>query len=144
MDVEQDRTPKLGFAQKSWEQRLEGEISFLSTASLHRIRLQQRANEGYRALLQPLVEPGRTTVVWVDRWDAAIAGHMLTGVDVVDTRGDRLQVPIEGTRVLFLGWEAPTEGFEAVERDGYGAFMADISIDELPMTIGRLEAVPVY
>ena len=144
MDVEQDRTPKLGFAQKTWEQRIEGEVSFLSTASLHRIRLQQRANEGYRALLQPLVEPGRTTVVWVDRWDAAIAGHMLTGVDVVDTRGDRLQVPIEGTRVLFLGWEAPTEGFQAVERDGYGAFMADVSIDELPMTIGRLEAIPVY
>ncbi len=143
MDVERDRTPKRPFAEKSWSERVASELSFLATASLGRVRVQQSANEGYRSLLQPMVKPGRTTVVWVDRWDAAIAGHMLTGVDVVDPRGDRLQVPVEGTRVLYLGWEGP-EDFESIERDGYGAWMRDLAIDELPLSIGRLEAVPVY
>lgn len=143
VDVELDRTPKLNFAEKSWKERITGEVSFLSTASLQRIRLQQRANAGYVALLQPEVQPGRTTVVWVDRWDAAIAGHMLTGVDVVDTRGDRLQVPAEGTRVLYLGWESP-EGFTPIQREGYGAWVRDVTIQDLPLTIGRLEAVAVY
>ena len=109
----------------------------------YQLSCADRAAHRVVALLQPEVQPGRTTVVWVDRWDAAIAGHMLTGVDVVDTRGDRLQVPAEGTRVLYLGWESP-EGFTPIQREGYGAWMRDVTIQDLPLTIGRLEAVAVY
>ena len=143
VDIEVDPTPKRPFAEKTWPERIQSELSFWSTASLRRVRLQQRANEGYRSLLEPQVLPGRTTVVWVDRWDAAIAGELLDGVTVVDTRGDRLQVPLEGTRVLYLAWEAP-DGFAPIERDGYGAWQRDLRIEELPLRIGRLDAVPVY
>jgi hypothetical protein len=144
INIELDQSPKLAFGEKTWAERLGGEASFFATASLGRLRLQDRANAAYTELLRPAIEPGHTTVVWLDRWDAALADHHLDAVDVIDTRSDEIPVPAEGRRVIVLGWEAP-EGFtELRSSEGYAAWVMDLSIEDVPRTVGPVSAVPVY
>lgn len=145
VDVEADRTPKRAFAEKTWPERIRSEVSFFSTASLARIRNQDRVNEGYAALMGTHARPGRTTVIWVDRWDAAICEHLVEGIKVVDLRTPKLEIPVEGRRIMVLAWDEPGEGFSPVESpDGYGAWVRDLELEDLPTTIFSIEAVPVY
>ncbi|MCP4807005.1 MAG: hypothetical protein GY913_26845 [Proteobacteria bacterium] len=144
IDVDLDRTPKLGFGEKTWEERIASEVSFLSTASLARVRTQDQVNEAYAELVASQVLDGRTTLIWSDRWDGAICGHLVQGIDVVDPRVPRLEVPVEGRRFLVLAWEGP-QGFTHVESaEGYGVWVRDITLDDLPMRIGDIELRPVY
>lgn len=145
VDVEADRTPKRAFADKTWSERIRSEISFISTSSLARLRNQDRVNEGYADLLGSHAKPGRTTVIWVDRWDAAICEDLVPGVKVVDLRTPKLEIPVEGRRIVVLAWDSPGDGFSEVESpEGYGAWVRDLSLEELPTQIFSIEAVPVY
>ena len=144
IDVDLDQTPKLAFGEKTWPQRIASEASFLATASLGRVRNQDRVNSAYAELVQGQVLDGRTTVIWDDRWDAAICGRLVSGVDVVDPRIPTLEVPIEGRRFLFLGWTPPPDFHEVTSPEGYAVWVRDVTLEELPLTIGDIELEPVY
>lgn len=144
IDVELDDTPRRPFGEKTWPERLASEASFLATASLARVRTQDRVNAAYADLLQSQVITGRTTVLRVDRWDGSLAGHLVQGVQVVDPRIPHIEIPPEGHRVLVLGWQEPA-GFEpARSPEGYTVWVRDITLDQLPMTIQGIELTPVY
>lgn len=145
IDVDLDPTPKAAFGTKTWPERIHGELSFLGTASLGRVRTQDRVNQAYTDLLTPVVNAGPTTVVWVDRWDAALAGYHLPGARVIDPRADVIEVPTEGIQLVVLGWAQPDPSFEAIQDPtGYGAWTRRVELADLPLTVGRLTAVPVY
>ena len=109
------------------------------------MRQQDRVNDAYSALVSSQMKPGRTTVIWVDRWDAAVCGHLVRGVKVVDLRTPKIEIPVEGRRIVVLGWDAPGEGFvEVADREGYAAWVRDLSLEDLPTTIATVKAVPVY
>lgn len=144
VDVEIDPTPRRAFAQKSWPERLVSEGSFLSMTSLRRTWDQDRANRAYTALLAPQVEPGRTLVLWVDRWDPAIAGVSLPGARVVDSRTPTVGVDRRGVRLLLLAWEAP-EGFTPLrDAQGYGAWVRELRVEDLPLTVHSLTLRPAW
>lgn len=144
VDVEVDPTPKRPFAQKTWPERLVSEGSFLSMTSLRRTRDQDRANRAYAALLAPQVDPGRTLVLWVDRWDPAIAGYFLPEARVVDSRTPSVGVDRRGVRVILLSW-AGAEGFEPLaDARGYGAWVRELGVGELPLTVHSLELRPAW
>jgi hypothetical protein len=145
IDVDLDPMPKAAFGTKTWPERIRGELSFLGTASLGRVRTQDRVNQAYTDLLTPVVHSGPTTVVWVDRWDAALAGHHLPGARVIDPRAQAIEVPTEGIQLVVLSWERPDESFEPiVDPTGYGAWTRRVELADLPLTVGRLTAVPVF
>ncbi|MCB9796689.1 MAG: glycosyltransferase family 39 protein [Alphaproteobacteria bacterium] len=144
INVELDPTPKRPFGEKTWGERLASEASFFAMTSLGRTWTQDDANRAYTRLLSPLVRPGTTTILWQDRWDAALAQHYLPAAQVIDTRTAQLGVPVSGIRLVVLGWAQP-EGFEAAQdAEGYGAWVREIGVEELPMQVGHLELVPAY
>lgn len=144
INLELDPTPRKPFAEKRWSERVASELSFIAMSSHARLRLQDEANAAYTRLLTAAIDPGRTAVVWIDRWDPAIAAELLPEARVIDPRSPRLGVPANGLRVLLLAWEAPG-GFEPItDAAGYGAFIREISVAEVPMKVGGVELVAAF
>ncbi|MCB9766293.1 MAG: hypothetical protein H6739_41340 [Alphaproteobacteria bacterium] len=146
INIELDPTPKRPYAEKTPEQVLRSELSFLAMTSLGRTRLQDEANLAYTRLLHPLIEAGHTVILWQDRWDAALADHHLPGAEVLDSRTPRYGVPVQGIRLVVLGWAEPEAPGFTLKRDeaGYGAWVREVSVDDLPLKVGHLELVPAY
>lgn len=144
VNLELDATPRLAFGQKTWPERIASELSFIAMSSHARLRQQDEANEAYVRLLSGAIEPGHTAVIWVDRWDPAIAAELMPEARVIDPRSPHLGVPATGLRVVLLAWEAP-EGFTPITDDaGYGAFVREISVSDLPMKVGNVELLPAF
>ncbi|MCB9742238.1 MAG: glycosyltransferase family 39 protein [Alphaproteobacteria bacterium] len=146
INVELDPTPKRPFAEKTTADVLASEASFFAMTTLGRTRVQDEANLAYARLLSPLVQPGYTTLLWQDRWDAALAEHFLPAAQVVDTRTPRLGVPVSGARLVVLGWTEPeAAGFRLIQdAEGYGAWVRELDVADLPLTVGHLALEPAY
>ncbi|MCK6523883.1 glycosyltransferase family 39 protein [Myxococcota bacterium] len=145
IDLDRDPSPRKPFAEKSLNELVRAELSFFAMTSLHRVRDQERANHAYVALIRPLVEPGRTLVIHIDRWEVALADALLTGVSVRDSNTDQLGVPAGGARLIVLSWASPGPGFRLVrDAEGYAVWVRDLSVAELPIQIAWMRLVPAW
>lgn len=142
IDVELDPSPKAAFSDKQWSQRVHGELSFWGSASLERVRQQERSNRAYVTLLQPLVIPGRTVLVGGDRWEPTLASELLSGVEVVNGQ-TALSAPPSGLRVLYLSWQGAPGFSEVTGPQGHGVWLRDLDAaqqelgEEPPSTAGN-------
>ena len=145
IDLDRDPSPRKPFAEKSLSELIRAEASFFAMTSLNRVHDQARANQAYVALIQPLVAPGRTLVVHIDRWEVALADALLTGVSVRDSNTDQLGVPAGGARLIVLSFDSPGPGFRLVrDAQGYAVWVRDITVAELPIQLAWMRLVPAW
>lgn len=145
IDLDRDPSPRKPFAEKSPSELVRAELSFFAMTSLNRVHDQARANHAYVALIQPLVDPGRTIVLHIDRWEVALADALLTGVSVRDSNTDQLGVPAGGTRLIVLAFDSPGPGFRLVrDAQGYAVWVRDVTVADLPIQIAWMRLVPAW
>jgi hypothetical protein len=145
IDLDRDPSPRKPFAQKSPSELVRAELSFFAMTSLNRVRDQARANHAYVALIQPHVDPGRTIVLHIDRWEVALADALITGVSVRDSNTDQLGVPAGGTRLIVLTFDSPGPGFRLVrDAQGYAIWVRDVTVADLPLQVAWMRLVPAW